>query len=390
MSRIVFFNIPAYGHTNPTIVVVKELVRRGNVVRYYSFNSFREKIESAGAEFVSCDTYLPPLPADFEQRCGYDFAGLIEMIADVTINMGQTVLDEMRIFNPDCIVFDSLCIWGKLFAQKLHIRAVCSTTTFAFNKQTSQMMKPSGKEAFYLISGIPKISKKIRQLEQEGYCVTSITKFLENDDKTSTIVYTSRSFQPQNEQFGENYSFVGPLIDKSKICSKQVSLRPLIYISLGTVMKRPTFYSECLEALRYCKCDVIMSVGSQKTMDTLKNIPSHIQVEISVPQLTVLQNADIFITHCGMNSVHESIYLGVPMILFPQQSEQQIVANRLSEMGMGILLKELSQKAIQESIKYVWDNKKSMQEKLKKLATTFKIAGGAKRAADVIENSVLR
>ena len=91
-----------------------------------------------------------------------------------------------------------------------------------------------------------------------------------------------------------------------------------------------------------------------------------------------------------MNSVHESIYLGVPMILFPQQSEQQIVANRLSEMGMGILLKELSQKAIQESIKYVWDNKKSMQEKLKKLATTFKIAGGAKRAADVIENSVLR
>ena len=154
----------------------------------------------------------------------------------------------MRIFNPDCIVFDSLCIWGKLFAQKLHIRAVCSTTTFAFNKQTSQMMKPSGKEAFYLISGIPKISKKIRQLEQEGYCVTSITKFLENDDKTSTIVYTSRSFQPQNEQFGENYSFVGPLIDKSKICSKQVSLRPLIYISLGTVMKRPTFYSECLVA----------------------------------------------------------------------------------------------------------------------------------------------
>ena len=69
MSRIVFFNIPAYGHTNPTIEVVKELVRRGNVVRYYSFNSFREKIESAGAEFVSCDTYLPPLPADFEQRC---------------------------------------------------------------------------------------------------------------------------------------------------------------------------------------------------------------------------------------------------------------------------------------------------------------------------------
>lgn len=389
MSRIIFFNIPAHGHTNPTIKVVKELVRRGNVVRYYSFDVFREKIENAGAEFVSCDIYLPPLPDDFEQRCGYDFAGLVGMVADVTINMGNTVLSEIRAFNPDCIVFDSLCIWGKLFAQKLHIRAVCSTTTFAFNMQTANMMKPSGKEAFYIISGIPKIYKKMRQLEQNGYFVSSITELLENDDKTSTIVYTSRCFQPMNEQFGTNYSFVGPLLDTGKIRSKRVSSRPLIYISLGTVMKYPTFYEECLEALRYIDYDVIMSVGNQKTMDALKHIPAHIQVETSVPQLEVLQDADVFITHCGMNSVHESIYFGVPMILFPQQSEQHVIADRLSEMGMGIPLKELSQRAIQESIKYVLDNKGIVQEKIKNLAVSFKTAGGAKKAADVIESSGL-
>ena len=29
MSRIVFFSIPAYGHTNPTVEVVRQLVRRG-------------------------------------------------------------------------------------------------------------------------------------------------------------------------------------------------------------------------------------------------------------------------------------------------------------------------------------------------------------------------
>ena len=30
MSRIVFFSIPAYGHTNPTVEVVRQLVRRGH------------------------------------------------------------------------------------------------------------------------------------------------------------------------------------------------------------------------------------------------------------------------------------------------------------------------------------------------------------------------
>ena len=44
MSKIFFFCIPAWGHTNPTIPVVKELVSRGHQVRYYSFEMFREKI----------------------------------------------------------------------------------------------------------------------------------------------------------------------------------------------------------------------------------------------------------------------------------------------------------------------------------------------------------
>ena len=43
MSKIVFFCIPAYGHTNPTIEVVRELVKRGNQVHYYSFYEFRSK-----------------------------------------------------------------------------------------------------------------------------------------------------------------------------------------------------------------------------------------------------------------------------------------------------------------------------------------------------------
>ena len=37
MATIVFFCIPAHGHTNPTLNVVRELVTRGNGVVYYSY-----------------------------------------------------------------------------------------------------------------------------------------------------------------------------------------------------------------------------------------------------------------------------------------------------------------------------------------------------------------
>lgn len=57
MSRITFFCIPAWGHTNPTVEVVRTLVRQGHQVRYYSFAPFREKLEDAGAEVVLCDAF---------------------------------------------------------------------------------------------------------------------------------------------------------------------------------------------------------------------------------------------------------------------------------------------------------------------------------------------
>ena len=72
MSKIVFFCIPAQGHTNPTLGVVRELVSRGHEVYYYSYNMLRERIEEAGAKFVSCDEYdmeQKLSPADGWKRC---------------------------------------------------------------------------------------------------------------------------------------------------------------------------------------------------------------------------------------------------------------------------------------------------------------------------------
>ena len=76
MSKIVFFNIPAHGHTNPTLSVVRELVCNGHDVWYYSYNSLREKIESAGATFISCDDYdtEQKLSAKDSARLGKDMA----------------------------------------------------------------------------------------------------------------------------------------------------------------------------------------------------------------------------------------------------------------------------------------------------------------------------
>ena len=383
MNKIVFFCIPAHGHTNPTIEVVRELTKRGNEVYYYSFEEFREKIENAGAKFISCDEYIPVLRKEDEKKIGRDFSALIEMVVDTTIALEDKVCKELKEINPDCIVSDSLCFWGKLFAKKMGITYICSTTTFAFNEYTASMMKQGFKEIMYMVLGTRKINKKMELLRSHNYDVKDFISIIQNDNDTNTIVYTSREFQPKVDTFSDKYYFVGPSV--SFVTSKkEIKNRKKIYISLGTVNnKNLPFYKNCIEAFKESDIDVIMSVGNSTDISKLGEIPDNFVVKNMVNQVRVLQEVDAFISHCGMNSVNESLYYGVPIVLFPQQSEQKMVSNRVAELGAGIMLKNDKPKNIKKAIDEVLNNNK-YKENANKLAESFRNAGGATKAVDAI------
>lgn len=383
MSKVVFFSIPAHGHTNPTIEVVRGLTSRGHEVWYYSFQEFREKIEGAGANYISCDDYLPNLRPEDEKKVGKDFSAMIEMIVDTTVALDEKVCKELKEINPDCIVSDSLCCWGKLFANKLGITYICSTTTFAFNQYTAPMMKQSFKEIMYMLLGMRKVNKKLELLRSHGYDVKNFVSIIQNDNETNTIVYTSKEFQPMVDTFSDKYYFVGPSVADVMV-EKERNARKKIYISLGTVNnKNINFYKNCIEAFKDNDIDVIMSVGNNTEISQLGNIPKNFKVENKFNQLEVLQEVNGFISHCGMNSVNESIYYGVPLILFPQQSEQKMVCRRVAELGAGFVLKNDKPQNIKEAVLEVINNTK-YEENAQKLSKSFKNSGGSVKAVDAI------
>lgn len=383
MSKVVFFSIPAHGHTNPTIEVVRGLTSRGHEVWYYSFQEFREKIEGAGANYISCDDYLPNLRPEDEKKVGKDFSAMIEMIVDTTVALDEKVCKELEEINPDCIVSDSLCCWGKLFANKLGITYICSTTTFAFNQYTAPMMKQSFKEIMYMLLGMRKVNKKLELLRSHGYDVKNFVSIIQNDNETNTIVYTSKEFQPMVDTFSDKYYFVGPSVADVMV-EKERNTRKKIYISLGTVNnKNINFYKNCIEAFKDNDIDVIMSVGNNTEISQLGNIPKNFKVENKFNQLEVLQEVNGFISHCGMNSVNESIYYGVPLILFPQQSEQKMVCRRVAELGAGFVLKNDKPQNIKEAVLEVINNTK-YEENAQKLSKSFKNSGGSVKAVDAI------
>ncbi len=291
VKKIAFFCIPAHGHTNPMLAVAAELVRRGNAVRFYSFDEFGEKIKAAGAEFISCDSFLPELTK--REEAGLKKVSTTEMtIQDIRTTIGMS-------------------------------------------------------------------------------------DFLENE---------FRSFQPYAESFSEHYAFVGPSVF-SKMLPEKEKERPLIYISMGTVINdRPDFYTKCIDALRDLNADVVISCGNAVDREKLGKLPENVQVYAYVDQLAVLAKADVFITHCGMNSVSESLYMAAPMVLYPQTGEQQAVARRADEIGAGIMLKDDSSAGIRAAVQEILHNK-AFGDAAAVCSEDFRSCSGAVGAAVFIENA---
>ena len=387
MKKIAVFCIPAHGHTNPLLPVIAELVRRGDQVRFYSFDEFREKIEATGAEYIACDRFLPELTAQEEQ--GLKNVSTTEMsITDIRITIAMTdFLDsEYKSFQPDVVYTDSACFWGKLSAEKYGVPTVVSTSTFAFNQMSAQYMKQSPQEIAGLMLGLPRISREFKKLREYGYPAKRFLALVQSDNATDSVVYTSRRFQPCAESFSDHYAFVGPSLFTDKQPQKRTE-RPLVYISMGTVINdRPDFYGRCIEALRSLSVDVLISCGRAIDVSALGTLPENVQVMPYVDQLSVLREASVFITHCGMNSVSESLYMAAPMLLYPQTAEQQAVARRAQELGAGELLTDDSAAGIRKAVEQILGNP-AYAEAAAECSADFRQCSGTKGAADFIEHA---
>lgn len=385
MSKIVFFCIPAHGHTNPTLGVVKELIARGHEVTYYSYESFREKIEATGATFVACDEFDAEQKVDPKDavKVGKDLAFSTRLLVDTTLALNDSVCKEMERLKPDCIVADSMAVWGKAVALKMGIPFVSSTTTFAFNQHSAKILKQSIGELFGMIFSMGKINKDIRRLQDAGFPVKSVIDLIQNDENTETVVYTSPQFQPCSETFNEKYAFVGPSVRPAENAIEKEKEK-LVYISLGTVINdNVKFFKNCIKAFEDTDYQVIMSVGNLIDMKELGEIPSNISVYEHVDQIAVLQQADVFLSHCGMNSVNESLYYEVPLVTYPQTSEQGGVATRVEMLGAGERLLKANPETIRETVEKVLQNV-SYKDNAVKISEGFKNCSGAKGAADKI------
>ncbi|ORX55253.1 UDP-Glycosyltransferase/glycogen phosphorylase [Piromyces finnis] len=385
--KIAWFCIPAHGHTNPTLALVKEMVDSGHEVFYFSFEDFKEKIEKTGATYISCDDCnFEMKDKDNAERVAKDIAFATELLVNSTLALDEMIANKIKIINPDLIISDSVSYWGKLTAIKYSIPYISSTTTFAFNKYSSAYMKHGIGELVKMMFSMPKVNKQLKRLRQNGYPVKNILDIIQNDNETNTIVYTSKFYQPCSNTFSDKYCFIGPSIRPIETPFEKTS-NITIFISMGTIVKNQKIYRYCIDAFSKTDYQVIISASSSNIK--FEDLPDNIRIYDFVDQMAVLSITDVFITHCGMNSASEGLYFEVPLVLCPQTSEEEAVAKRTEELGAGIWLKSINNSSnIINTVNKIL-NEPSYKQAALEISKSFKECKGAKEARNFIEKTIL-
>ena len=390
-AKALFFSLPAQGHVNPSLPLVRELVRRGDEVVYYATDRFASQVASTGARYRSYrDAFLADLsqlPAQTDE--------LSWLLMSTSARVLEAELDVCRQERPDYILTDSLAPWGRWLGKILKVPVVTSVSTFAFNRHVLAFGLAHGvrpKSAARVLAKLRHMSKAF-QLHRR-LCRTHGVKGPGVLDSVMghsdlNIVYTSRHFQPCAETFNQQFQFVGPMTSRAETATfpwEQVQRPCVVYVSLGTIFNTDTaFYHMCFDACAGQDYQVVLSTGPNVSLEALGPVPPNFVVASHVPQLAVLQRAHAFVTHGGMNSVSESFAYGVPVVVIPQMGEQAIVGRQVAHLGAGVCLTKetVTAATLRASVRQVLDEER-FRTQAAVLRQSFLDAGGVARAADAI------
>ncbi|TBX45781.1 macrolide family glycosyltransferase [Bacillus thuringiensis] len=391
MAKVLMFNFPGEGHINPTIAVVEELIKRGEEVIYYCVEEYRSKIENTGALFRPYENFISKI--DMVKRMNGQINPqelLLYMVKSMDKIIG-IILEEVKKEEYDYVIYDNNFAVGWIIAEVLQIPKISSCTTFAITKKIASALMKDHEEENKKSPLYQKVMRIFKKWEDIYGITLNEKQNLMTCPGDITIVYTSKLYQPNVEEFDDSYIFVGPSIaqrkDVDSFSLEQEKGNKLIFISMGTVFNQQSdFYHTCFEAFRNSSVTVILAVGKQNDISQLNNIPSNFKLYNYVPQLNILQHTDLFITHGGMNSSSESLYFGVPMLVIPVMGDQPIIAQRIEELEAGVQLnrKFLTPEILRNTAMHVLSND-IYTKNSHRIGESLKNAGGYNKAVDKIE-----
>ena len=208
------------------------------------------------------------------------------------------------------------------------------------------------------------------------------------------VAFSTAELAGAADRFPAHYRFVGPSIHARPQTTpfpwEALRPGPRVLVSLGTVNTEAgeRFYPTALEALgddgsaSPPRPQVIL-VAPERLVSAP---PPNVIARPFVPQLALLPEVHAVVCHGGHNTVCEALAHGLPLVVLPIKDDQPVVAQQVVDSGAGLRLKfgRVRPDELREAVRRVLDEP-SFREAAGRIQRSFAAAGGAPRAAELLE-----
>jgi MGT family glycosyltransferase len=398
-------NIP--GHLNPMTALARQLQARGHdIVFLYSSGA-------AGLPFVPGPEKEPFSESrpEVSKMQGDD---ALEFACHLVLDQTETILESLPAMveanDIDALVLDTVQFYAELGAMQLDLPYIHVSGALHFDytgytplslygwpHQATPQALARNRE------GVKKFAKLLGRGSAgvRAYAKSAGLKIDWEDpgftlSPLASITQTPRAFDFENSHWPSQFHHTGPFHDgngraKVDFPWERLTGEPLIYASMGTILNgRLDVFRTIVAALaKHKDLQLVLSVGDQVDPEEIGPVPSNAIIVKQAPQLELLKQTSVCITHAGLNTVLESLAQGVPQVAIPVTFEQPGVAARIAQKQTGVVtsldkltadyLSTLLDEVLTDSI---------YRDNAGKLQRAIAEANGLSVAADLIEESL--
>jgi len=407
----------AIGHLNPMASLGRELMRRGHQVTLFGVPDVQAKVAQSGLTFFEMGAQEFP-PGDLDQI--YAQLGEMDGLAGLKFTIACFQREAEMLFRRapiaiqsagvEVLLIDQVTTAGGTVADFLKLPFITVCNALPINREPgvppyfthklyqdtpwAKLRNQLGNNLLqYLTLPIWKTVVKQRQ-------IWNLPPHRSREDAYSTLAQIAQlpeGFDFPRQRLAPCFHYTGPLIDPSgtepvqfnqtPFPFDQLSDKPLIYASLGTLQNRNwAVFEKIATACQDLDAQLVISLGNPKQDASQVKLPGSPLVVSYAPNQQIIQRSSLVITHAGLNTVIATLSSGVPMVAIPITNEQPGIAARIAYTGAGqvIPLAKLTVAGLRKAVTEVLNNP-TYREKARAMQRSIQQSGGVVKAANIIE-----
>jgi MGT family glycosyltransferase len=401
MARVLVYQSTASGNVFPAVPALLELHRRGHDLHLRGGASAVERFQALGIRAATVDPRIEQFEID-DWRGRSQIEALRRLIrayaalAEFELPDLQRAISQVR---PDALVVDINC-HGAMYAAEasgLPWAVFCpyppplrsaDAPPHGFGWRPARGPLGRSRDRVWRsvvdLLGAPELRQfnRLRSRLDLAQLKSFDEQYLKSD---IFIAYTAEPFEYPRRDWPTHVRLVGPGLWEPPIDTPpwlSTETRPIVLVTASTAYQRDDkLIATALEALADENFAVVVTTGA---LDSSAFDPPHnARVETFLPHRPILERAACVVCHGGHGITVKALSSGVPVCAVPFCRDQFDVARRVevSDAGVRVHHRNLSPKRLRAAVHSATTKRDGAQ----RIARAFADAGGARAAADAIE-----